>query len=59
MKYPKEYLDEIKLRLKVSQVVGKTVQLKKEEKNLLDFHLLRMKKVHPLLLMMKRILSLF
>ena len=29
MKYPKEYLDEIKLRLKVSQVVGKTVQLKK------------------------------
>ena len=24
MKYPKEYLDEIKLRLKVSQVVGKT-----------------------------------
>ena len=28
MKYPKEYLDEIKLRLKVSQVVGKTVQLK-------------------------------
>ena len=29
MKYPKEYLDEIKLRLKVSQVVGKSVQLKK------------------------------
>ena len=49
MKYPKEYLDEIKLRLKVSQVVGKTVQLKKEEKNLLDFHLLRTKKA-PLLL---------
>ena len=34
MKYPKEYLNEIKLRLKVSQVVSKTVQLKKEEKNL-------------------------
>jgi len=32
MKYPKEYLDEIKLRLKVSQVVGKTVQLKKRGK---------------------------
>ena len=32
MKYPKEYLDEIKLRLKVSQVVGKTVQLKKRRK---------------------------
>jgi DNA primase len=30
MKYPKEYLDEIKLKLKVSQVVGKSVKLKKE-----------------------------
>ena len=34
MKYPKEYLNEIKLRLKVSQVVGKVVKLKKEVKNL-------------------------
>ena len=32
MKYPKEYLDEIKLRLKVSQVISKTVQLKKRGK---------------------------
>ena len=32
MKYPKEYLDEIKLRLKVSQVVGKSVNLKKRGK---------------------------
>ena len=32
MKYPKEYLDEIKLRIKVSQLVGKTVQLKKRGK---------------------------
>ena len=32
MKYPKEYLNEIKLRLKVSQVVGKSVQLKKRGK---------------------------
>jgi DNA primase len=32
MKYPKEYLDEIKLRLKVSQVAGKSVQLKKRGK---------------------------
>ena len=32
MKYPKEYLNEIKLRLKVSQVVGKTVKLKKRGK---------------------------
>ena len=32
MKYPKEYLEEIKLRLKVSKVVGKTVNLKKRGK---------------------------
>ncbi len=32
MKYPKEYLEEIKLRLKVSQIVSKTVQLKKRGK---------------------------
>ena len=32
MKYPKEYLEEIKLRLRVSQVVGKYVQLKKNDK---------------------------
>ena len=54
MKYPKEYLDEIKLRLKVSQVVGKTVQLKKEEKSLLVYRLLKMKKHHLLQLMMKK-----
>ena len=32
MKYPKEYLNEIKLRLKVSQVVGKSIKLKKRGK---------------------------
>ena len=32
MKYPKEYLDEIKKRLKVSEVVGKFVNLKKRGK---------------------------
>ena len=32
MKYPKEYLDEIKQRLKVSQIVGQTVKLKKRGK---------------------------
>ena len=32
MKYPKEYLDEIKLRLKVSQIVGQSVKLKKRGK---------------------------
>ena len=34
MKYPKEYLDEIKIRLKVSQVVGKSVKLKKRGKRI-------------------------
>jgi len=32
VKYPKEYLDEIKIKLRVSQVVGKTVKLKKRGK---------------------------
>ena len=32
MKYPKEYLDEIKLRLKVSEVIGKSVKLKRRGK---------------------------
>ena len=32
MKYPKEYLEEIKLRLKVSTVVSKAVNLKKRGK---------------------------
>ena len=32
MKYPKEYLEEIKLRMKVSQVVGKSVKLKRRGK---------------------------
>ena len=32
MKYPKDYLDEIKARLKVSNVVSRTVNLKKKGK---------------------------
>ena len=32
MKYPKDYLDEIKTRLKVSTVISKTVSLKKRGK---------------------------
>ena len=32
MKYPKDYLEEIKLRVKVSQIIGKFVQLKKRGK---------------------------
>ena len=35
MKYPKEYLDEIKTRLKVSSVVSKSVNLKKRGKEFL------------------------
>ena len=49
MKYPKEYLEEIKTRLKVSTVVSKYVSLKKEVKNMLVFRHLKMKKPHPLL----------
>ena len=37
MKYPKEYLDEIKTRLKVSTVVSKTVVLKKKHSDTIDF----------------------
>ena len=57
MKYPKEYLDEIKLRLKVSQVVGKVVKLKNEVKNLLACHLFQMKKHPHLLSMMKKVFT--
>ena len=55
MKYPKEYLDEIKLRLKVSQVVGKSVKLKSEVKNLSVCHPSLMKKLPHLQLMMKKV----
>ena len=54
MKYPKEYLDEIKTRLKVSTVVSKTVALKKEEKSSLVYLLSKMKKLHHLQSMMKK-----
>ena len=46
MKYPKNYLEEIKLRLKVSEVVGKSVVLKKEGKSLLEYPHLQLKKLH-------------
>ena len=52
MKYPKEYLDEIKMRLKVSQVVGKIVQLKKRGKEFIG--LSPFKNEHPLLLLMTK-----
>ena len=54
MKYPKEYLDEIKTRLKVSTVVSKSVALKKEVKNMLVYLLLKLRKHHHLQLMMKK-----
>ena len=54
MKYPKEYLDEIKLRLKVSQVVGKTVQLKKRGKEFIGLSPFKNEKSPPLLSMMKK-----
>ena len=44
----------LKLRLKVSQVVGKSVKLKNVEKNLLVYHHFQMKKLLHLLLMMKK-----
>ena len=49
MKYPKEYLDEIKARVKVSTVVSKTVNLKKRGKEFVGLSPLRMKKHHHLL----------
>jgi DNA primase len=54
MKYPKEYLDEIKTRLKVSTVVSKSVALKKRGKEYVGSLLLKRKKLHHLLLMMKK-----
>ena len=49
MKYPKEYLDEIKNRLKVSTVVSKSVSLKKRGKELVGLSPSKMKKHLPLL----------
>ena len=46
MKYPKEYLDEIKTRLKVSTVVSKTVKLKKRGKEFVGLSPLRQRKLH-------------
>ena len=54
MKYPKEYLEEIKTRLKVSTVVSKSVALKKEVKNMLVYLLLKMRRpLHSQLMMRK------
>ena len=55
MKYPKEYLEEIKTRLKVSQVVGKSVKLKKRGKEFIGLSPFSMKKHLRSLLMMKKV----
>ena len=54
MKYPKEYLEEIKTRLKVSTVVSKTVNLKKRGKEYVVSHHSKLKKLLLLQSMMKR-----
>ena len=55
MKYPKEYLDEIKIRLKVSQVVGKSVQLKKRGKEFIGLSPFTNEKTPSFTIMMKRV----
>ena len=55
MKYPKEYLDEIKLRLKVSQVVCKSVKLKKRGKEFIGLSPFSNEKLPHLPLMMKKV----
>ena len=54
MKYPKEYLDEIKTRLKVSTVVSKSVSLKKRGKEFVGLSPFKLKKHPHLQLMMRR-----
>ena len=55
MKYPKEYLDEIKLRLKVSQIVGKTVKLKRRGKEFIGLSPFTTEKLHLLQLVTKKV----
>ena len=54
MKYPKEYLDEIKTRLKVSTVVSKTVSLKKRGKEFVGLSPFKNEKTPSLQLIMKK-----
>ena len=54
MKYPKEYLDEIKTRLKVSTVVSKSVSLKKRGKEFVGLSPFKTEKRLHLQLMMKK-----
>ena len=60
MKYPKEYLDEIKTRLKVSSVVSKFVSLKKRGKEYVGLSPFKNEKTPSFTVNdEKRILSLF
>ena len=54
MKYPKEYLEEIKTRLKVSTVVSKSVALKKRGKEYVGLSPFKNEKTPSLQSMMKR-----
>ena len=55
MKYPKNYLDEIKLRLKVSQIVGKNCKIKRRGKEFIGLSPFTQKKLHLLQLVMKKV----
>ena len=54
MKYPKDYLDEIKTRLKVSTVVSKTVALKKRGKEYVGLSPFKNEKTPSFTVMMKK-----
>ena len=54
MKYPKSYLEEIKQRLKVSDIVGSKVKLKKRGKEFIGLSPFKNEKTPRLLLMMKK-----
>ena len=53
MKYPKNYLEEIKLRLKVSEVVGKSVKLKRRGKEFIGISPFTTEKLHLSQLVMR------
>ena len=54
MKYPKEYLDEIKTRLKVSSVVSKSVTLRKKGKKFVDLSPLKTEKIPSLITIVEK-----
>ena len=55
MKYPKEYLDEIKIRLKVSTVVSKHVSLKKRGKEFVGLSPFKNEKTPSFTVMTKKV----